>query len=79
MLLWYFIWLDNLNQSYGLHGRRLCRGYWFWDVFMYIGGPICWNSTLQDTVALSIVDGEYMILETLDPTSDQLPILSQAK
>lgn len=46
---------------------------------MFIGGPICWNFTLQDTVALSIVDVEYMILETLDPTSEQLPILRQAK
>jgi len=31
-------------------------------VFMLACGPICWKSTLQDMVALSIIEAEYMII-----------------
>ena len=30
-------------------------------VFMFIGGPICWKSTLHDTIALSTTKAEYMV------------------
>ena len=34
-------------------------------VFMFVGGPICQKSTLQDTVAQFTTEAEYMALETI--------------
>ena len=31
-------------------------------VFRFAGGPICWKSTLQDVVALSTTEAEYMAM-----------------
>ena len=31
-------------------------------VFMFFGGPICWKSTLQDTVALSTTKAKYIVV-----------------
>ena len=39
-----------------LDKRRSTTGY----VFTMAGGPICWRSTLQSTVALSTTEAEYM-------------------
>ncbi|WCJ18000.1 Transposon Ty1-LR1 Gag-Pol polyprotein [Euphorbia peplus] len=41
-----------------LDNRRSTTGY----VFTLGGGPICWRSTLQSTVALSTTEAEYMAL-----------------
>ena len=38
------------------------RKYTTCYVFRFVGGPICWKSTLQDVVALSIIDAEYMAM-----------------
>ncbi|KAK3000288.1 hypothetical protein RJ639_023744 [Escallonia herrerae] len=41
-----------------LDSRRSTIGY----IFTFIGGPICWKSVLQSTIALSITEAEYMSL-----------------
>ena len=38
--------------------RKSMTGY----VFRFIGGPICWKSTLQDVVTLSTTKAEYMLM-----------------
>ena len=37
------------NYAGDLDSRKSATGY----VFRFVGGPICWKSTLQDVVALS--------------------------
>ena len=41
-----------------LDSRKSTTGY----VFRFAGGPICWKSTLQDVVALSTTEAEYMAM-----------------
>ena len=41
-----------------LDSRKSMTGY----VFRFAGGPICWNSTLQDAVALSTTEAKYMVM-----------------
>lgn len=41
-----------------LDSHRLMTGY----AFMFPGCPVCWKSTLQDTVALSTTEVEYMAM-----------------
>ena len=55
--------LDNLVVGYvdfdyagDLDKRRSTTGY----LFTMAGGPVCWRSTLQSTVALSTTKVEYM-------------------
>ena len=55
--------LDNLVVGYvdsdyagDLDKRRSTTGY----LFTMAGGPVCWRSTLQSTVALSTTEAEYM-------------------
>ena len=59
----FFFFLDYLWRCYvdsdytgDLDCRRFMTGY----VFMFTGGPICWKSTLHDTIALSTAKAEYM-------------------
>ena len=35
-------------------------------VFRFTGGPICWKSTLQDVVALSTTEAEYMAMTEVE-------------
>ena len=39
-----------------LDKRRSTTGY----LFIMAGGPVCWRSTLQSTIALSTTEAEYM-------------------
>jgi len=55
--------LDNRVVGYvdsdyagDLDKRRSTTGY----LFTMAGGPVCWRSTLQSTVALSTTEAEYM-------------------
>ena len=41
-----------------LDSRKSMTGY----VFRFAGGPICWNSTLQDAIALSTTEAKYMVM-----------------
>ena len=41
-----------------LDSRKSTTGY----VFRFAGGLICWKSTLQDVVALSTIEAEYMAM-----------------
>ncbi|XP_065623117.1 secreted RxLR effector protein 161-like [Quercus suber] len=41
-----------------LDSRKSMTGY----VFRFAGGPICWKSTLQDVIALSTIEAEYMAM-----------------
>ena len=41
-----------------LDSRKSMIGY----VFRFTSGPICWKSTLQDVVALSTTEVEYMVM-----------------
>ena len=41
-----------------LDSRKSMTSY----VFRFAGGPICWKSTLQDVVALSTTEAEYMAM-----------------
>lgn len=46
----------DADYAEDLDSRRSMTGY----VFMFAGGSICWKSTLQDTIALSTIEAEYM-------------------
>ena len=48
----------NLNFAGGLDKRRSSSGY----VITLVGGPICWMSKLQNIVALSTTEAEYVHL-----------------
>lgn len=46
----------DFDYAGDLDKRRSTTGY----VFTMAGGPVCWRSTLQSTVALSTTEAEYM-------------------
>ena len=46
------------NYTGDLDSRKSMTGY----VFRFAGGSICWKSTLQDVVALSTTEAEYMAM-----------------
>lgn len=46
----------DADYAEDLDSRRSMTGY----VFMFAGSSICWKSALQDTIALSTIEAEYM-------------------
>jgi hypothetical protein len=46
----------DADYTRDLDDRRLTTGY----VFTLAGGPICWKSIIQSTVAMSTTEAEYM-------------------
>ena len=46
------------NYAGDIDSRKSTTGY----VFRFTDGPICWKSTLQDVVALSTTEAEYMAM-----------------
>lgn len=55
-----YLWRCYVDSDYtgDLDCRRFMTGY----VFMFTGGPICWKSTVHDTIALSTAKSEYMVV-----------------
>ena len=48
----------DFDYAGDLDSRKSTTGY----VFRFAGGPICWNSTLQDAIALSTTEAKYMVM-----------------
>jgi hypothetical protein len=48
----------DADYARNLDDRRLTTGY----VFTLAGGPICWRSMIQSTVAISMSEVEYMAM-----------------
>ena len=53
-----FLVIEYVDAYYAgdLDDRRSTTGY----VLTLVGGPICWRSMIQSTVAMSMTEAEYM-------------------